>query len=52
MPTINQLVRKGRKSKETNLSLQHLTKAITASKKHKLTCHLHKNVVFVLVLVQ
>ena len=52
MPTINQLVRKPRKSKVAKSKSPALKKAITALKSHIQTLTHHKNVVFVLVLVQ
>lgn len=51
MPTINQLVRKGRESKEVNSKSPALNKGYNSFKKHKLTYHLRKNVVFALVWV-
>lgn len=52
MPTINQLVRKGRVSKsKKNLIHQHLTEATIAVKNWRQIKTPHKNVEFVLVLV-
>ena len=51
MPTINQLVRKGRVSKIKKSKSPALNKGFNASKSPKLTLLLRKNVEFVLVLV-
>ena len=52
MPTINQLIRKGREAKGRSQILQRLTKDLTASKKPKQMYLHHKNVEYVHVLVQ
>ncbi len=52
MPTINQLIRKGRVAKTKKSDSPALNKGTTASKSHKRTFLHHKSVVYVLVLVQ
>lgn len=52
MPTINQLVRKPRKTKEEKSTSPALNKGYNSFKKYKRTYLHHKNAVYVLVLVQ
>ncbi len=52
MPTINQLIRKGRVSKVENSKSPALNKGYNSFKKSTLTYLLHKNAGYVLVSVQ